>query len=535
LRPFPDRATLPTLVRGAAERFADREWIVTPTASLTYADADAQSRQLAARLVQAGVGKGTRVGLLFPQGADIVVAILAVARVGAIAVPLSTFLRGPEVHRVVRLVDVDTLIVANPLLDRDMETELESIWPELATAGDRRLLLTDVPYLRHVWMCGAATRPWATPMPPIDTLDDALPVPDALLDAIEREVVPADPVLIVATSGATSEPKAVVHTHGVEVRESWKLAQVYELTAEPQSRVFTTMPFFWVGGFTVTVLTYLHVGGAVITPPRTDSTEMLDLIEAAHPDRLLGWTIVERLVGDSTYAQRDLGWLGLDDALPMGTPLRHNSLGMTETSGPHTVAFASANVEDLPPHLHGSFGPPIDGMQHKIVDPVTGEQLPDGVEGEICLRGDTLMDSLYKKERFEYLDADGWYHSGDKGTMREGLLFFTGRLTEMIKTGGANVAPLEVELAIEEHPDVQRAFVVGIPDAQRGQLVGAIVCPEPGHEVDVAALTGALRGSLSSYKIPRRVRVMAYEDLPWLPSGKLSKPKLVDLFTDSDD
>lgn len=524
MRPLDGPATLPALVRGAAERYGEREWIVTPTASLTYADADARSRGLAARLVRAGIGKGTRVGLLFPQGPDIVVAMLAVARAGAIAVPLSTFLRGPEIHRVVRLADVDTLVVSHPLLGRDMEAELETIWPELPSAPAPPLFLTDVPYLRHIWLDGAVTRRWATPIPEAEA-------PAAVLDAIETEVRPADPVLLVATSGATAEPKAVVHTHGVQARQSWKLAQVYELTAEPQSRVFTTMPFFWVGGFTVTVLTYLHVGGAIVTPERTDSAEMLDLIEAAHPDRLLGWTIIERLVGDPTYRDRDLSWLDLDNLPPMGTPTRHNSLGMTETSGPHSVAFASANAEDLPPELHGSFGPPIDGMEHKIVDPL-GERLPDGVEGEICIRGDCLMDQLYKRERFEYLDADGWYHSGDKGFLRDGLLFFTGRLTEMIKTGGANVAPREVELALEEHPDVQRAFVVGVPDEQRGQLVAAIVTAEPGRVIDVDALVESVRGSLSSYKIPRRIRVMEYEALPWLPSGKLSKPKLVDLLAD---
>ncbi len=333
------------------------------------------------------------------------------------------------------------------------------------------------------------------------------------------------------TSGATAEPKAVVHTHGVQVRESWKLAQVYELV-DDGARVFTTMPFFWVGGFTVTALTYLHVGGAVVTLERTDSTQMLDLIEATRPTRLLGWTIVERLVGDPTFATRDLGWLGLDDAPAMGTPLRHNSLGMSETSGPHTVAFASANAEDLPEHLQGSFGPAIDGMEHKIVDPATGERLPDGVEGEICVRGDTLMDGLAKKERHEVFDADGWYHTGDKGCWRDGLLFFTGRLTEMIKTGGANVAPREVELALEDLPGVLRAFVVGLDDAQRGQTVAAIVAPQPGHDIDVATLVEQLRGSLSSYKIPRRVRVLAYDDLPWLPSGKLSKPRLVELLRD---
>src|SRR5262249_28738816 len=158
--------------------------------------------------------------------------------------------------------------------------------------------------------------------------------------------------------------------------------------------------------------------------------------------------------------------------------------------------------------LRGSFGPPVPGMEHRIVDPDTSLDVADGVEGEICVRGDSLMEGLHKRERADTFDPDGWYRTGDRGYLRGGLLFFTGRLTEMIKTGGANVAPREVELAIEALPGVQAAFVVGVPDADRGELVGCLVCPEAGHEVDAAAIRSALAPTLSSYKIPRHILVL---------------------------
>jgi acyl-CoA synthetase (AMP-forming)/AMP-acid ligase II len=322
-----------------------------------------------------------------------------------------------------------------------------------------------------------------------------------------------------------------VHTHAAQVRQAWKLAQLYGLTSE--FRTFTTMPFFWVGGLTVVLLTHLHVGAAVITVERTDGREMLDVIEQTRPTRVLGWSLPERLRADPTFANRDLSWLPeLNDPLPAG--LRHGSLGMSETSGPHTVMPTAENQVDLPEALRGSFGAPIAGMQHLIVDSETGQPLDDGDEGEICVRGESLMDTLYKKERLESVDANGWYHTGDRGYFRDGFLFFTGRLTEMIKTGGANVAPREVELAIEALPRVQAAFVVGLPDADRGEIVGCLVCPDANAEVDPAWIREQLRSDLSSYKIPRRILVLPYDEAPWLVSGKISKPRVVELLLERD-
>jgi acyl-CoA synthetase (AMP-forming)/AMP-acid ligase II len=527
-RPLDFPATVGELVRRAGELFATRDYVVTPDRRLTFADAEAQSRRLAKRLVSSGVGKGTRVGMLFPQGAEFVVTFIAIARVGAIAVPMSTFSRPPELRRAIRHADVAMLLAPQMLSGRDTAALFEEIWPQLIETREPRLLLEAAPYLRSIWLCGGGDARWATQAPGTPDLDDRSPVDDGLLASLESEVTPADPLVIVTTSGATAEPKAVVHTQGAEVRHAWTMAQLYELTQE--DRTFTNMPFFWVGGLTVVVLSHLHVGAAVLTVERMDSTEMLDLIEKERATRLLGWTLFERISADPTFAERDLSSIVEMRPPELAVPgTRHNSLGMTETSGPHTAAARADNAVDLPEHLRGSFGPPVPGMQHKIVDPETGAELADGVEGEICVRGASLMDGLYKRERSEAFDDDGWYHTGDKGSLRDGFLFFTGRRTEMIKTGGANVAPREVELAMEALPGVKAAFVVGLPDVERGELVGCLVCPEPGHELDPAALTDQLRDQLASYKIPRTIMVVPYDDAPWLPTGKVSKPRIVDL------
>jgi acyl-CoA synthetase (AMP-forming)/AMP-acid ligase II len=523
-----DDPTIPSLLRQAVRRAPEGELLIVPGRRLTYSDADTRSRRLAQRLLGAGVSKGTHVGLLFPQDPDFLVAFLAVTRIGAVAVPLSTFLRPPELRRVVRHADISLLLAPTALFGNELQAAFEEVWPELRTATGPRLFLHDAPFLRAIWLAGPSERAWATTTPDFALLDDEPAVDDALLEAIECAVTPSDPMVVVHTSGATAEPKAVVHSHGAQVRQAQKLARLYGLT--PSDRSFTNMPFFWVGGLTVVLLGHMQVAATVIAVQRNDSEEMLDLIEATRPTRLVGWTLVERLESDPSFAQRDLAWLADVHRQPAVDPAaRHNSLGMSETSGPHTAAVTAENQTDLPAQLRGSFGPPVAGMEHKIVDAETGDPLADGIEGEICVRGEGLMLGLHKKERAEVFDADGWYHTGDRGYFRDGLLFFTGRLSEMIKTAGANVAPREVELTVAGLPGVKAAFVVGIPDAQRGQIVGCLVCPEEGEAIDASTITEQLGPLISAYKIPKRMLVLPYDDAPWLPSGKIDKARVVEL------
>lgn len=494
--------TVPVVLRRAAERHGERDWVVTPTERLSFAEAERRSRLLAKHLLAAGISKGRRLGMLFPQGPDFAVAFLAITRIGAIAVPLSTFARPAELRTAARHADVDTLLTEGPLA---------GVWPELTTVGDAVLHLSSAPNLRRVWVA------------PLDDLEDDTGVSDEILRAVEAEVTPADPLVVISTSGSTAEPKAVVHSHGAQLRLSWHVAQRSEL--HEGTRTFTNMPLFWVGGLTVGLLAHLHVGGAVMTVERMDSGVMLDLVEAERPTRVLGWTLLERLRADPTFATRDLP----DRHLYEAPGPRHGSLGMTETGGPHTGAQASDNLTDLPEGLLGSFGPPMPDTEHRIVDPDTGRVLDDGEEGEICVRGPNLMIGLHRRERFEAFDPDGWLHTGDRGYFREGLLFFTGRLTEMIKTGGANVAPREVELAVQSLPGVQAAFVVGLPDEDRDEIVGCLVGAQPGHNPDPEALLADLRELVAAYKVPRRLVVMPYADLPFQASGKLSRARITEL------
>jgi len=342
--------------------------------------------------------------------------------------------------------------------------------------------------------------------------------------------------VIIYSSGSTADTKGAIHTHGTVIRHSFNLNGFRDVTAK--DRLFSPMPFFWVGGFVFTLLAAMHVGASMICEEAFEPGETLELLERERATIVAGWPHYSRAMADHpTYPQRDLSSIRagnlyeiLPEALrPRDPALRSNSLGMTETCGPHTIEWMD---RDLPEALRGAFGRSAPGVEHKIVDPETGETLPVGSEGEICVRGYNLTQGLYKVEREDTFDADGFYHTGDSGSFdADGWLFFKGRQGDLIKTAGANVTPREVEVVIDTFPEVKASFVVAVPAPDRGQNVAAAVILKQASELTEATLRERLRGELSAYKIPRHAFFYGDGELPFTDSGKIDKRRLSELLT----
>jgi acyl-CoA synthetase (AMP-forming)/AMP-acid ligase II len=272
------------------------------------------------------------------------------------------------------------------------------------------------------------------------------------------------------------------------------------------------MPFFWVGG-PQDLLGALYSGAAVVTQERFDAEGALELLERERCTSIVGWaTVLQDLREHPTYPSRDLSSLNLGIA-PVGPMVSSRgdppNLGMTETFGPH------ANR---------------DWFDYKVVDPETGRSLGDGEEGEFCVRGFGLMAGLYKKEREETFDSDGYYHTGDRGYIEGGRIWFRGRYSEMIKSGGANVSPLEVETVLGSFPEVKAAFVVGVPDPKRGEVVAAAVVAAAGSTPDLDELRLRANKELSAYKVPVRWQLLDDAEVPRLASGKIDKRTLKEAF-----
>ena len=500
-----DRPTLPALLHRAATEFGDDDYVVTPTERMTFADAELRSAHAARWLLARGVGKGTRVGLFFPNGVDWIVWWLAASRVGALVVPLSTMYPPAELAKVARLADVEFLVAPTRVLKIDVAEHFERAWPDLR---ERRILLPEAPFLRTIVLTELTSVTWATPGPG-DGDTDACP-PDVLA-AAESQVAPADLAVMIHTSGSTADPKGVLHTHGTVVRQTsaWPAAIAAAAGgAGGSGRILCAMPFFWVGGL-LAATGALHGPVTLLVLPRLDAGAALDLVERERATGVVGWpAFTQKLRAHPTFADRDL------DSAPM---LRDGPLDIAMTDVPDGYPVHRTMSETAGGFVHTELA---------IVD-AGGRPVPDGTVGELLVRGIGVMSGYHKRERWETFDDDGWYHTGDRvyRTPGDPRLFYVGRTSDLIKTSGANVSPLEVEAVVTQFPGVAQCVVVGVDDPERGEEVCAVVVAgsEP---LDVEALASRSRDHLSGYKVPTRWFVVTGDDIPTLASGKLDRTTL---------
>jgi acyl-CoA synthetase (AMP-forming)/AMP-acid ligase II len=508
--------TVGHVLRAQARDKGDHPLLICDSERISYADADRLSAQLARGLIGLGAGKGSHVGLLYPNGAAFVVGMLAAARIGAVVVPFSTFATARELRE--QLVDSDTeILLATPSFrSNDYVQRLAEVLPVDSAS---RLLDVAVPQLRHV----------------VFDVSHLVPtVGETLLLAMEDDVDGADPLAIVYTSGTTSAPKGVLHSHAALLDHQRNLNAIRGLTSA--DTLFCNSPFFWIGGLGFALLATMLAGATLVCSNAEDPARTLDLLEAQRPTVTNGFAAaVRHLARHPSFGDRDLSSMRRGNLYPIMAPevrpadpeLRHNMLGLTEAG---SVALIDADETDQPENRRGSFGKPAPGLEAKIVDPDTGNPVEEGALGELYLRGPCLMQRYYKRSREECFDAEGWLHTGDlAATDNDGYVYYIGRRGSMIKTAGANVAPAEVEQAIAKVTG-GAAHVFGLPDPDRGQVVAAVVAVENETEIDEADLRRRLAAELSAYKIPRRFAAIPAADVPLLASGKADVQQLKSLF-----
>jgi acyl-CoA synthetase (AMP-forming)/AMP-acid ligase II len=516
--------TLPALLRARAGERGDAPLLVCDDDVLTYAGAERRSAELARGLLGAGVGPGSRVGVLHPNGSEFVVAALAAARVGATTVPISTLSTAHELAGLLRGAAVALLMATPSYRSHDFVAALGAAVPALDLAADPPVHDPAVPALRRLALSGAddgIAPAWTVR----GLVEGGASIGADVLAAVEDGVTPADRLVVVHTSGSTSEPKGVVHTHGALIRHVANLNEIQRYTADDV--LFSNSPFCWIGGFAYSLLGTIVAGACLVCSNARDATDVLDLLERTRPTMGNGFAqAIAHLAADPTFARRDLSSLRRGnlyplmpaDVRPADPELRHAMLGMTETG---SVCLVSDDEGDQPEHRRGSFGRPAPGFEARVVDPETRAGCAPGHAGELHLRGPFLMEGYLGRERHEVFDADGWYATGDLVVVDDdGFVYFQGRLGQMIKTAGANVSPREVEAAILDVAGLT-AHVVGLDDAARGQIVAAAVVAPPDGAVDVDGLRAALAGRLSAYKVPRRVRVLEAAEVPLTSNGKV--------------
>jgi acyl-CoA synthetase (AMP-forming)/AMP-acid ligase II len=519
-------ATIAELIRQQRSH-GGRRLLICDSDRISYADAEHRSARLARGLIAIGAGKGSHVGLWYPNGTDFLIGMLAAARIGAVVVPFSTFLTAAELRMQLVGSDVVILLSARGYRSRDYVQRLgEALVADVDSST--ALFTGHAPVLRHIVFDSAF----------LERLGDE--VSEQFLAAVEDDVDGSDPLAVIYTSGSTGAPKGAVHTHAAMIGHQRNLNRIRGLDA--QDTLFCNSPFFWIGGFAFGALATIVAGATLVCSNATDAAVTLDLLETDKPTVTNGFVAgIEHLTRHPSFGRRNLSSMRRGNLYPLMAPearpadpgLRHNMLGMTEAG---SVVLLSEDDSDQPESRRGSYGRPAPGFETRVVDPDTGVDVAAGQSGELLLRGPYVMQGYHGRSREECFDADGWFHTGDLvRTDTDGFYYFVARSGGMIKTAGANVTPGEVEQALlavlAELDQAASVHVLGLPDDSRGQVVAAVLVSErPLPALDDADLRRRLAAHLSAYKVPRVFATCLRADLPVLSSGKVDLPALAELF-----
>ena len=532
--------TFPALFAAIVRARADHAALITADETLTYAELDRRSAHMAKALLASGVGKGTRLALLAPDGALFLTTFYAALRIGALVTPISTLTTPPELAHIVRTSDAQLLVGARRFLRRDFGHNLEAALPGLADAHTDAdadagaLWLAAAPHLRSVCLDDAYGLGWARPVDHLlaraDRAERGDGPDDALLAAVEREVSPGDDAFVVYTSGSTAAPKAVVHAQRSVVTKPQALAPIFGMTGD--DRTMPLLPAFWLGGIAA-ALQALCTGSTLVYPRSPDLDDVLDMIERHDVSYVVVWHMLAKLRakgierGIDVDRIRGLGRPRDPDGEPIPGALRANLLGMSESFSVHSGEPIDVR---MPVDKRGSSGRAVNGIERRVVDPDTGHEVAAGEVGELQLRGGGLMSGFYKVERDRVFTPDGFYPTKDLVRIdADGYAWFVGRTGDMIKTSSANVSRLEVEAALVTLPEVAFALVAGLPDADAGEIVAAAVVPASGASPTEGGLREALRDRLSSFKIPRRIVFITDDDVPRTATGKIRLAEVAQL------
>jgi acyl-CoA synthetase (AMP-forming)/AMP-acid ligase II len=500
--PVAEAKTLPQLIRSAAATYGDSPAITLkgddiPEDSVTFSALDSRSAQLAKGLIARGVGKGTRVGFICGNGPYFATLLAAIGRIGAVIVPISTLIKANELVRVLRQSDVSCLIMQRSFLGNDYVERLCDALPELRSAASAELRIARTPYLRWIATSGDDLPPTFHGM---DFLTDAAgTVSDELLREAEAEVHPTDQLIEIYTSGSMALPKGVKHNHGPAMFRSHFLAGIIGL--ERGKEYNCMLPMFWVGGLMMSLMPNWSAGAVTVCGERTMSNS--------------------RMAMGSVLSAEDF-------KLMSNQPKPWWGLGMSETLGPYSYGdeFRSPRYPVCAPMDHWA-----ERYEVRIADE-NDSQVGQGEIGELQIRGYPVTSGLHKIERGDYFTADGYYHTGDMCLVEGTRAYFIGRGGDMIKTASSNVSPAEVEMEMQALPEIESAYVVGLPDKERGEVVAAAVVPRGEVELDFGDIEARLRKGMSGYKVPRAYVQIKREEVPMLHSNKVSKRMVAQLLAE---
>ncbi|MCC7166153.1 MAG: AMP-binding protein [Rhodospirillales bacterium] len=489
----------------SAQRFPHRLALTGDGGDFDYGALEARVAQVAGGFLRMGVGPGERVGVMMNNHPDAVIAYFALLRVGAIAVGVNVMLKRDELAYLLNDCQASALICEAAVLDTALAAQ------------------ADVPSLRAIVLAGGKARAG------IDSLD-ALAAGAPMTGVADRH--PDDLAMMLYTSGTTGEPKGVMMSHFWLDYVTLCWVNVFKLTRDDRSLV--TSPFFYTTGVIMGVLVSFRIGAAAILLERFKPLIALEAITRYRPTLAnIVPTAVAQLLDHYDADRHDVSSLtrlfSAGSAYTAALKRRvqetfgwesHEIYGLTEA---HMLGAGHAGF----PHREGMVGLPGANITVRVIGD-DGHEVAQGAIGEFVCKGDTVTLGYWRRpEATAEAYRDGWFHTGDLGIMdADGYLRVVDRKKEMIITGGANIYPAEVERVMAQHPDVALAVLVGMPDAQYGELPVAVVVRRPNALVGGDEIIGFCRERLAVYKCPRAV--IFRDELPLTASGKVARRQLRD-------
>jgi fatty-acyl-CoA synthase len=526
------------VLQSTAAKYGESEAFVAPGERLTWNMVLKGTLEIAAALYASGVRKGDHVGILLGNSGTWLQTFFACATIGAVTVPVNTRFKLDELEFCLKQADIKLLLVADKFLGIDLAALVAGVEPAVHTAlpGER------LPKLETLVMVGD-TPAFGDAIGFHSFLDKGKSVARGVIGEVTSNVTSDDLLLMQYTSGTTSFPKGVLLTHANMLRNAAAVA--VRMDVRPTDRYFSIRPFFHVAGTTLSILVSLNTGCCLLTLPKFDVAQTLRILDQERCTLTSGNdTIFLMMMGHPDFDRSKIhlrgGWAAAGPETMqkirdvMGVPHICNAYGQSEASP--NVVFSSW---DDPFELRSAgLMLPHPGNEVRIVDSETGEVLPPGRQGEIHTRGWNIMRGYYNMPEAteKAIDADGWLHTGDLGEMNaEGRIRMVGRLKDMYRVGGENVAPAEVEETLHGHEAVQMAQVIGVPDERLGEVTAAFVLLKDGKQASKEELIDWCRQRCANFKVPRYLAIVdSFENIGMTGSSKVQKTKLrthaIDLF-----
>lgn len=507
--------------------------VIDGSRRLTYAELVARVDRFAAGLLDLGIRPGDKVGIWLPDCLEWMIARWAIPTIGAVLVPINTRFRDSDLRYVLQQSDCAALILQARYRTADFLGVLGRIVPDLATQKPAAWNASELPALKAVIGVGGDLPASVTEFAEVEDRGVRVRDDGAAVAAARKRIRPEDIAQLLYTSGTTSFPKGAMVRHGALLQNNYNTIARMNLT--PSDRYLATSPLFSATGTSFTLSPFLAGAAVVLMDGFSAETFCRSVEEAGVTAAFFVEPMVHDLMTFSGRSRYRLSTLRTGTGAPLtaksfrwiaeelGASQLTNVYGLSETSNAVCRSYWHEPLEDR----IASSGLPMPGVELRIDDLETGRPLPPGGVGEIRVRGYTVCAGYYRMpdETAKAIDPEGWLHTGDLGELRaDRRLVFRGRVKEMIKPGGFNVATLEVEDFLKTYPGVREAVLVGVPDARLGEVGYAFIERENGATLDPDAIIQFCKAHIAGYKVPRYVEFVS--DWPRTSTGKLRKLEL---------